>query len=191
MSPSRALVLTLLTLAPACGSEPESRESLIERILAERAGHLEGRVRSSIADAVIRAENRHGIDALLLIAIAEQESHYRPRAVSRFGAVGLMQLLPPTAEDVAARNKIQWHGEESLTTPSISVDIASAYLEELYDRFGSWPLALAAYHNGPTRVGVALDDGRTVRSGYAGRVLRCHRALSAIYASMQAGPPTS
>jgi soluble lytic murein transglycosylase-like protein len=94
-------------------------------------------------DDIRRASIRHGVDALLLAAVIEVESRFRPEAVSHRGAVGLMQILPATAGLSA----------EELANPSANVDRGARYLHRLLERFGGdLELALAAYNAGPTNV---------------------------------------
>lgn len=163
----------------ACGDPPRLR--LIAGILEDRAGRLDEKTRMRVARALVRAESNHGINAILLIAVIEQESRFRSRVVSSKNAYGLMQLRPETAEDVAARHGMTYEGDEDLHDPAKNVAIGSTYLAELKEEFGTWELALAAYLNGPTKVRTALGQGRQVRSRYASRVLRKKRMIEELY----------
>lgn len=89
------------------------------------------------------AAQRHGVSAELLSAVARQESGYNPRATSPAGAQGLMQLMPGTAAGLGVKNAYD---------PTQAVDGAARLLSTLLDRFGSTPLALAAYNAGPGAV---------------------------------------
>jgi hypothetical protein len=71
------------------------------------------------------------------------ESAGKPQAVSPKGAMGLAQLMPGTAKDMGVTDPYD---------PEQSVRGGMQYLKKQYDRFGSWPLALAAYNAGPERV---------------------------------------
>jgi cell wall-associated NlpC family hydrolase len=84
----------------------------------------------------------HGIDPTLLSAVARAESGYNPNAVSRSGALGLMQFMPGTASGL---------GIDPLD-PAQAVDGAARYLAQQLERFGSVELALAAYNAGPGAV---------------------------------------
>ena len=145
--------------------------------LQERASHLQKADHREIARGLSRAERKTGVDALLLLAVMEEESHFRPRAKSRRGALGLMQVRPATGRDVAKRNRISWSGEASLFQPSVNILVGAAYLRELRERFGSWDLALTAYNHGPTRARQLAGGGRNPSSRYAARVLRRFESL--------------
>ncbi|MFA6576369.1 MAG: lytic transglycosylase domain-containing protein, partial [Nocardioides sp.] len=86
---------------------------------------------------------KYGVDASLLSAVARQESGYDPAAVSHAGAQGLMQLMPGTARGLGVTNSFD---------PTQAVDGAARLLRDLLDRFGTTPLALAAYNAGPGAV---------------------------------------
>lgn len=89
------------------------------------------------------AGKQHGVDPALLSAVAKAESAYNPRAVSRAGAQGLMQLMPATARSL---------GVDPLD-PTEAVDGAARLLKDLLSRFdGRVDLALAGYNAGPGAV---------------------------------------
>ena len=82
------------------------------------------------------------------------ESGYSPLAVSRVGATGLWQITDPTARHLGLTvNSIV----DDRRDPVASTDAALDYLGDLYEEFGSWYLALAAYNAGPGRVQRLLD----------------------------------
>ena len=94
--------------------------------------------------AMARAAERHELDGLLLAAVVETESRFSPRAVSPRGAVGLMQVLPSTAEA---------YGSPDLFDPHANLDVGSRYLRRLIKTYdGDLELALAAYNAGPAAV---------------------------------------
>ena len=96
-------------------------------------------------DKVIAAEAKHyGVDASLVSALIRAESNYQPRAVSRKGARGLMQLMPATANRLSLSHPFD---------PVANVRAGVRYLKELLDRFDHRPeLVLAAYNAGENAV---------------------------------------
>ena len=87
-----------------------------------------------------------------LVWIAEVESSFNPTARSPVGALGLFQLMPATAEELGLRLR----PFDERANPRRNTRAAATYLEQLHARFGSWPLALAAYNAGPGRVSRTL-----------------------------------
>lgn len=92
-----------------------------------------------VRSLIEQAARRHDLDADLLTALIRQESGFDPRAVSRAGARGLMQLMPATARR---------YGVVRIHDPGENIAGGSAYLRDLLDRFGRLDLALAAYNAG-------------------------------------------
>ena len=105
------------------------------------------------ADTVAAASDATRVPADWLLAVMRQESLFRPDAVSRAEALGLMQMQRGTAANVAHR----WHWpaprREELFDPKVAIPLGAAYLRELLDRHdGHLGLALAAYNSGPKSV---------------------------------------
>lgn len=91
-----------------------------------------------------QAAQQEGLDANLLRAVAQQESGFRSCAVSQKGAMGLMQLMPATAQELGVHDPFD---------PAESLLSGARLLKQLLARFGGdTSLALGAYNAGPERV---------------------------------------
>jgi soluble lytic murein transglycosylase len=133
----------------------------------------------------------------LVQALMREESALDPRAVSPAGAVGLTQLMVPTAREVARRLRLGRIGRADLTVASLNIRLGARYLGELIRRFdGSVALALAAYNAGGGAVSRWLDQRRGLEidefveeipveetRGYVKRVLRSYAAYRLLYGS--------
>lgn len=92
------------------------------------------------AEIISAMSEAHGVDPVLVSALIKVESGYRPRARSRKGAMGLMQLMPSTAREYKVRNPFD---------PKANIEAGIKHLKSLIDRFdGGLELALAAYNAG-------------------------------------------
>jgi soluble lytic murein transglycosylase-like protein len=133
------------------------------------SNNIEPRLREKIKSAA----NRYRIDPLLVEAIMHVESNYSEKAISPKGAIGLMQLMPKTAQTLGVTNP--FHGLSNLMG-------ACEYLRSLMDRFspGELSLILAAYNAGPANViryGGIPPFPETKK--YVQRVLKRYRLLKA------------
>lgn len=126
---------------------------------------------SQVSVAIAAECSRADLPIELVLAVIQVESSGQNFAVSAAGAMGLMQLLPSTAEDVAGRIGKRWEGPLTLFDPVSNVQLGVRYLRELIDRYDSVPTALAAYNWGPTRIAETLRRGEPVPVVYARRVL--------------------
>jgi soluble lytic murein transglycosylase-like protein len=99
---------------------------------------------ASIAPILLEAAQREGLEPKLLTAVIQQESAFRPCAISQKGAQGLMQLMPDTATQFGVKDPFD---------PKQSIDAGAKYLKELIGRYsGNLAVALGAYNAGPAKV---------------------------------------
>lgn len=141
-----ALVLTFctpMTVAPSAviaqhRTAPASEQQAIDTYIAE-------------------ASRRFGIPQPWIRAVMEVESAGNPRAVSHAGAMGLMQIMPGTWAELREVHRL---GNDPFD-PRDNILAGTAYLRQMYDRFGS-PGFLAAYNAGPARYQEHLDTGRAL-----------------------------
>jgi len=122
-----------------------------------------------MVDAIGDAAIRYDVPPETILAVIRIESNFDVNATSDAGAVGLMQLLPSTAEEVARELRLPWTGEESqLRDPAVNIRLGTHYLTKLLNRFDDLSQALAAYNEGPERVA----DRAPGTTDYARRVLQ-------------------
>ena len=156
-APSAAEIALFEELVEWIGEEEPAAGKPLRRTIRARAASFD--VFLSYHDATTRDERlasipfgetirqsaqNHGVDALLVAAIIEAESSFDPCAISRRGAVGLMQVMPATAGSIPL---------ESLSDPALNIDLGTGYLRHLLNLYqGDLELALAAYNAGPANV---------------------------------------
>ncbi|MDZ4733146.1 MAG: lytic transglycosylase domain-containing protein [Nitrospirota bacterium] len=113
-------------------------------IVRRKARYHIGVADLELEQAVSRAAQQHHVQPALLLAVMKAESSFNPTAVSRAGAVGLMQLIPETAIR---------HGVRNLYDANDNITGGAKHLRYLLDRFhGNIRLALAAYNAGERKV---------------------------------------
>lgn len=116
-------------------------------VLTVLSGYTASQRRETVEEprAIIKeAADRYGIDEALIAAVIEAESQFNPRAVSRRGAQGLMQLMPETAASLGVADPF---------SPRENIDGGVRHLRAMMDRFdNNVPLALAAYNAGHVAV---------------------------------------
>lgn len=108
-------------------------------------------------DLIAEAARRFGLPPGWIRAVMQQESGFNPQAVSRAGAMGLMQVMPGTYAELRRRYGL---GPDPYD-PRDNVMAGAAYLRELHDRFGLEGM-LAAYNAGPGRYLQHRDEGRNL-----------------------------
>lgn len=102
----------------------------------------------------IRLQGAKGVDPYLIAAIIREESQYDVKAVSRVGAIGLMQVMPNTANNVAQRVGLPAVGREDLFDQETNIRIGVRYVEQLLEQFsGNLVYTIASYNAGPIAVG--------------------------------------
>jgi len=98
---------------------------------------------------VCKFAQKHNMDSALIMAVIEVESKFNPKAVSKAGAIGLMQIMPKTAKAVSRELKIKKYNKDSLYNPGINIKIGTYYLKKLLLEFNNdIDLTLAAYNAG-------------------------------------------
>ncbi len=119
---------------------------------------------------ITQASRKYDVDSRLLKAMIKAESDFNPQAVSRKGAMGLMQIMPQNFEMLNLDNPFD---------PWQNIRAGAQYFKKMYERFnGKLALSLAAYNAGPT----AVDRYKSIppyqeTEEYVRRVLRYYRTF--------------
>ncbi len=114
---------------------------------------LELRFPAPYKDKITAKANEFNIDDQWVYAIARQESAFKADVRSPAGAVGLMQLMPRTAQQTAKNIKLNYKGSYQLVNPETNITLGSAYLAQMYKKHHQNRVyATAAYNAGPYRV---------------------------------------
>jgi soluble lytic murein transglycosylase-like protein len=119
---------------------PNGKKKPVEE--AEVSPEYRGSYKGEYLEVAKAAAREHGVPEDLFLRLVQQESGWNPGAVSSKGATGLAQLMPGTASKLGV----------DIDDPEENLEGGARYLRMMYDKFGSWKLALAAYNAGPGAV---------------------------------------
>lgn len=151
---------------PQEAGEGKAFTAALEQALLQEAAQDSGTAGGSSFEGLIGAASKvFGVDSDLIKAVIQKESEFNPAAVSPKGAVGLMQLMPETAELL---------GVDDPYNPAKNVYGGTKYLKQMIDRYGgNVEKALAAYNAGPTTVDRAggipeIDETKNYVEGVLG-----------------------
>ncbi len=106
-------------------------------------------------DEVTTAAGQYRVDPFLILSVIREESRFDPSACSTAGALGLMQVMPDTAERLSRTLKL----DPDLRNAGTNVKLGSYYLKRLIEEFGSLPPAIASYNAGEQKVREWLREG--------------------------------
>ena len=102
---------------------------------------------------IMNEAKKNAIDPAWVFALTRQESLFIPYAQSPVGAMGLMQLMPRTAQEVARNLKKHYPSKQDLANPNLNIELGTAYLKNLHGFMQNNPvLATASYNAGPGRI---------------------------------------
>lgn len=116
-------------------------------------------------EAILASATRHQVNPYLVAAVIEAESDWQPNAESSVGAVGLMQLMPATASELARRGTVDSDrfDPDDLSDPAVNIEYGTAYLRYLIERYHEVEAALAAYNAGLANADEWVAQGGDIR----------------------------
>lgn len=146
-------------------------------------------------EAVSRCSVENGLPESLIYAVIKAESNFDPNALSQKNAIGLMQIMEPTAQWVCEKEGTIFSGGDMLKEPERNIQIGCFYLSYLLDMYeGNQKCALAAYNAGFANVNSWLSDSAYSKNGtdldvipfpeteqYVNRVLTNERIYQFLY----------
>ena len=119
---------------------------------------------AELEEYVMRYSQEYNIPPEIILSVIRAESSFRSSVVSHAGAVGLMQIMPTTFEDLTSRTGGH-HEHGMLFDPATNIRYGTFYLRYLFDMFGDWDLTFAAYNAGLGRVRGWMADSEIVQDG--------------------------
>lgn len=172
------LGLSLLSWNSKMGTQENVKEralvSQIEVYLDQQTFNLTGSSRSNFITHLIATAKDYEFDPWLILAIIKVESSFNPQAISHAGAMGLLQLKPIAAREVANFFDDIPIAAKQLFNPFVNVKIGVQYLSFLREAIGGdHSKILTAYNQGPTNV--KRTGARS--SGYSRKVLRVYHNI--------------
>ncbi|WP_026487384.1 lytic transglycosylase domain-containing protein [Caldanaerobius polysaccharolyticus] len=143
---------------------------------------------------VYKYSGEYDIDPFFVFAVIKAESNFRPDAVSKKGAIGLMQITPETGRWIASKLKIAGYNDSMLFDPEMNIMMGTWYLKDLNGEFGDIKLIVAAYNSGRGNVAAWLKNKKYSKDGrnlddipyletdkYVKKVLNNYKIYRALY----------
>lgn len=144
---------------------------------------------------VYKYSKEYNVDPILVFAIIKAESNFNPNVVSSSKAIGLMQLMDSTAEEIARKLEINFIKGETLYTPELNIQLGTKYFSNLMKEYNNnYLLALTAYNAGIGNVkrwieqGVIKEDGSDIENipyketnNYVRKIIRDYKIYKELY----------
>lgn len=140
--------------------------------------------------AIEASSARHEVNPYVVAAIIDAESAWRPEIVSEAGAVGLMQVLPKTADELSREGFVgPGFDPADLADPEVNIEFGTAYVRLLVERYHEIETAIAAYNAGIGNVDTWIEPGGNIRESiefpetrhYVLRVARARDVYERLY----------
>lgn len=149
------------------------------------------------SEYVYKYSEEYGVDPILIFAIIKAESNFNPNVVSKSNAIGLMQLMDTTAEELARKLDVNFMKGASLYNPELNIRLGTKYFSNLMKEYNNnYLLALTAYNAGIGNVkkwieqDVIKDDGSDIENipfketnNYVRKIVRDYKIYKDLYAN--------
>lgn len=177
----KSAIARTLHKAQEIGMSESAYSQFIGRYLASKLPKPFVNIAPLIAQAIETESEKRGLDPFLLMAVIQTESSFRPQIRGSAGEIGLMQLMPATAEWLAKKNGIDFLGEASLRNPVENVRLGAIYLSHLRARFdANGHLYMTAYNMGSTKLKrkiASMTEEEKLPEIYAKKILKNYENL--------------
>jgi soluble lytic murein transglycosylase len=132
-----------------------------------------------IAKTILEESNKYNVDPVFVASVIRTESAFNPLARGTSGEIGLMQLMPKTAEYIARRIGMKnFKGEHTLKDPVKNIKLGVAYLDYLRQKFGNQAFKyVPAYNMGPGNVKKTFAAGEARPKVYSARVIKYYESF--------------
>lgn len=147
------------------------------------------------SEYVYKYAEEYEVDPLLIFAIIKAESNFNPNVVSSSNAIGLMQLMDTTAEEIARKVDITFTVKSSLYNPDLNIRLGTKYFSDLLKEYNQNKLlALTAYNAGKGNLkrwieqGIIKEDGSDIENipyketnNYVRKIVRDYKIYQELY----------
>ncbi len=147
------------------------------------------------SEYVYKYAEEYSVDPILVFAIIKAESNFNPNVVSSSNAIGLMQLMDTTAEEIARKLSINFMNGTSLYNPELNIQLGTKYFSNLMKEYdNNYLLALTAYNAGIGNVkkwieqGIIQPDGSDIENipfketnNYVRKIVRDYNIYKELY----------
>ncbi len=147
------------------------------------------------SEYVYKYAEEYDVDPILVFAIIKAESNFNPNVVSKSNAIGLMQLMDTTAEEIALSLGIDFVQKTSLYNPELNIQLGTKYFSNLMKEYkNNYILALTAYNAGIGNVtrwieqGIIKEDGSDIENipytetnNYVRKIIRDYKIYQDLY----------
>ena len=161
--------------------KPQNEMNQIAKAINTFCPNLEERQTLHLAKIVQKESRKYGYDWKLVVAIMKTESNFDKRAISSKGAIGLMQVMPNTAEWLSPKMSLEYEGVNSLYDPEQNIKLGISYLNMMHKKFGGIEKALVAYNRGPKRLTQDLSQSEDINSEFLDKVMGYYANLKNSY----------
>lgn len=137
---------------------------LTYRVIKSKDEILKIIYKTDFSEYIEKYAEEYDVDKNLIYAIIKAESNFETDAKSNKGALGLMQLMQPTAQEIAPKANIEVN-EENIFDPDVNINLGTKYISILIQKYENTGLALAAYNAGSGKVDNWIENGTLNKDG--------------------------